>query len=1808
MKILADGTVDIDVKVNGKQATAEVNNLKSSLKNVGDGKALNSTTQSFKQLGVVAGLTTSLVSKGMTMVGSSIGSAVDRVDQLNRFPKVLQAMGFSAKDAEGSFKILDKGIRGLPTAMNDIQPLATQLANVTGSAKKGATAAVALNDAFLASGASAQDTSRGLVQMNQMLAAGKVDMQSWKTLTETMSPALKKVAAGFGLVGKTAVNDLYKALQSGQIPMEEFLEKFIELDKAQGGFAETAKIASAGIKTSFINMGTAIVRGIGEIIKALGSSNINSVLNGIGQGFENVAKIVASVIKALSPLAPAIIAVGTAWTAIKIARWVSDLGIVQSAFTKFLGHLNIFKSGISDAFKLISSSFKEFGNIKFDTRIFKEFQTGMQGLVNVTKTTTTAIKNGFKNVGNGIISAFKGIPQGIANIFNGIVGVIVHPINAIKTAISSIGTAFKALGSAVVAHPILLVLTAITVAVASMAAAWKSNFGGIRDFTNAVFGGIGQAFKPVIEAFQNFLKSINIAIPGIGHLGDIFKALGAVLIGTAAVGLALVADAIRIIADVGIAAAFSVKALADALTFHWKAAANDMRQAGKSMANAFSKENSATYKAIQSTKELGKSKNDAALSSKTHREQVEMNSKSLQKMGAASEVAGDAVKSSSSKSAESVKKIGDSAKQASQAVKNYLTNDMTSTLDYFASKAQTTSKEVSQAFASAFTGNGKEATPIEKYTQTMGTVIDQFQTSMKQKASQFQKAFKDDSKKALDALLADKETSSADMLAAEKSLQNMLVTNKTIEGKQLTDQQRRSSNEMLSVISENLVKQNELYINAAEQKIANGQKLSQAEMTATTKRIQQQAQQEQILRQANNNKIKVLQEQQNATQDELMKRRYQKQIEELQQANATAEAQVKRHYATLLTTITNGDSANYSAVISGIQNMKNATAEELAGIVGNFAKLNTDVSSQLLVLEVAMEKAGIKGASKFTSAIRAGDYKCALESMTPQIQDFLSKLPPTFFKGGQKGKDKFIEGLKNKTLTATDLEKVFKKPVSDATNDAADVAKINAEKAGKNYKKGINDGVAGVDTDMQKKLTDAATKGIDALSSNAPKAKTATEYFSQSITDTLAIVPDNFKKNADKATSNYSTGIQSGVTKAKSSANSLKNSSLEPLIAGAKEASKTGSNFTGKWADELGKTGKTKANAGKLAEAGKSSLRNSSKGTDSIGAFFANGFGNGIAGAIPNVVNIAFSLANKAANAVKNTLKIHSPSRLMMEVGKYFSEGFANGIASLTSLVQSAAGGIAKTSIDTLNSELEIHSPSKKTYKSGKYAGQGFANGVQSQKKQIALSVKSLTDMMNSLKVQWDWGKIDTKKYIQSLKWIQLEYKLTAQQANSINKAVASAITKQVNNTTKSLKSQLDSGKISYDQYIKSLKKLKTEYQLTSTQINTINSSIIKAEQQKEATIKKINDSVLKANNEFLKQIQDINKKVVEDIAAAQKAYDDKLKSARDSIYNTVGLFSEIKKLDEGEKPIGANLLYNLGSQVEQMQRFQQDLYTLLQRDVPQDLVKELQKMGVNSANEVAAMTQMTSDQLTQYIALWKQKNAEADKMAKWQVADDYNAMHDQIAQIRVNASKEIDKAKTEWITKLKGVAGDISKLGEFRFSGQVLGKNTAQGLIDGLNSMKGSLGRTATDLARIITNSIKNELKIASPSKVTKKLGSFTSEGFINGIADKFGNVKSISKKLVNRVIEPIKGVNTAFDKLQTMMSFQPQKRVDNVQNYTTVNKLQGIVTDINSRPIEVSVEIDKKEIARATARPIDQQLGNILIKNKRSLNFGGA
>ncbi|WP_155974228.1 tape measure protein [Streptococcus ruminantium] len=289
----ADGKVTILVDVDGKQVKV----LNDQLDKVAEkGKKGSTSLKNF----ALGGAVFQIARKGIDLLSSSLDGAIKRFDTLEKFPRVMQAMGHSAEDVATSTDKLANGIDGLPTTLDEVVGTAQRLTSITGNLRKSTDVTLALNNAFLASGASSADASRGLDQFSQMLSAGTVDLQSWKTLQETMPYALQKTAESFGFAGKSAQRDFYAALKGGKITFDQFSERLVELDKGVGGFAELAKENSKGIATSFSNLKNAVVRGVAGTIKAL--DDLSKKVSGktIAEHFDSLKVVITGSFKLIN--------------------------------------------------------------------------------------------------------------------------------------------------------------------------------------------------------------------------------------------------------------------------------------------------------------------------------------------------------------------------------------------------------------------------------------------------------------------------------------------------------------------------------------------------------------------------------------------------------------------------------------------------------------------------------------------------------------------------------------------------------------------------------------------------------------------------------------------------------------------------------------------------------------------------------------------------------------------------------------------------------------------------------------------------------------------------------------------------------------------------------------------------------------------------------------------------------------------------------------------------------------------------------------------------------------------------------------------------------------------------------------------------------------------------------------------------------------------------------------------------------------------------------------------------------------------
>lgn len=251
------------------------------------------------KVGAVAGITSNVFSKVASVVTSSLGSAVDRADQMNNFPKVMKNLGYSATDAAASIKKISDALDGLPTTSSAMTGMVQQLAPLTSNLDEATDIALAFNNAMLAGGASTMEQENALTQYTQMLSAGKVDMQAWRSIQAAMPGQLNQVAEAMLGAGKNS-NDLYEAMKNGSISFDDFNKKVIELNQNGFGkyasFAQQAKDATQGIGTAMENVKNRVAKAVQKVIDAVGVENIAGAINRFSSQFGKVGDAAASMV------------------------------------------------------------------------------------------------------------------------------------------------------------------------------------------------------------------------------------------------------------------------------------------------------------------------------------------------------------------------------------------------------------------------------------------------------------------------------------------------------------------------------------------------------------------------------------------------------------------------------------------------------------------------------------------------------------------------------------------------------------------------------------------------------------------------------------------------------------------------------------------------------------------------------------------------------------------------------------------------------------------------------------------------------------------------------------------------------------------------------------------------------------------------------------------------------------------------------------------------------------------------------------------------------------------------------------------------------------------------------------------------------------------------------------------------------------------------------------------------------------------------------------------------------------------------
>lgn len=294
------------ITASAKEFSSQMNQVKAQISSLA--KSAEKTTPRISSAAVAAGnIISKVLVSAFRSVTSAMGDAVSRLDTLNNFPRVMSNLGIGATESQKAINFLSEKLQGLPTTIDAAALSVQRFTSANGNIQASTGMFLALNNAILAGGASAEIQASALEQVSQAYAKGKPDMMEWRTMMMAMPAQLKQVAQAMGYASS---NDLGEALRDGTISMNDFMATVVKLNKnGANGFAsfeDQARNSTGGVQTSIINMKTALVRGLQQIMDAIGQSNIagffNTVASAIGTAANYVVAFIRIVLTAINAL------------------------------------------------------------------------------------------------------------------------------------------------------------------------------------------------------------------------------------------------------------------------------------------------------------------------------------------------------------------------------------------------------------------------------------------------------------------------------------------------------------------------------------------------------------------------------------------------------------------------------------------------------------------------------------------------------------------------------------------------------------------------------------------------------------------------------------------------------------------------------------------------------------------------------------------------------------------------------------------------------------------------------------------------------------------------------------------------------------------------------------------------------------------------------------------------------------------------------------------------------------------------------------------------------------------------------------------------------------------------------------------------------------------------------------------------------------------------------------------------------------------------------------------------------------------
>ena len=202
-----------------------------------------------------------------------------------------------------------------------------------------------------------------------------------------------------------------------------------------------------------------------------------------------------------------------------------------------------------------------------------------------------------------------------------------------------------------------------------------------------------------------------------------------------------------------------------------------------------------------------------------------------------------------------------------------------------------------------------------------------------------------------------------------------------------------------------------------------------------------------------------------------------------------------------------------------------------------------------------------------------------------------------------------------------------------------------------------------------------------------------------------------------------------------------------------------------------------------------------------------------------------------------------------------------------------------------------------------------------------------------------------------------------------VQKAMDNLASDILKSIEKVISNKIDFGLLDYNGQYKEWKKISKMFTVGS--------------QQYESAIEKMEEARKQANLQIL---------------SLQRNYNDTLDSTIEKISKMYGLFD---KVDTSGGKSANDIIADLDQQVASLQNFASSKEMINALDLDKGLIDELQSMGIDSAQELATIAQMTTDELAKLNDLWLKKQEQANRAGVEEVKNLKEKTLDEVAKIK---------------------------------------------------------------------------------------------------------------------------------------------------------------------------------------------------------------